>query len=418
MDFVRSKAPRPRLLRLALSTLTAIGLVALAPGAAGATPRTAAQPFFTTSATASRYQPLTPWRKPQLRLPKPHRLNYSRLAEASLRTASHWRRGAWYCEYLHCSGAYPLVTIWGAVGMMEAIDAIDLAHPSKANRRRVEATAHQAEKYWDPGVGGYAPYPGDRSAGTEVWFDDNGWWGLFFYNAYEATHKRRYLADAQRAFRFISSKGWDAAAGGGMWWNTDHPYHSGPALASDTLLGTLLYNVDHASWQLEDVKTYIEWANANDTKDERQEYLEKPNESQSVIDYVQSPLIYAEWLLCQDGQGEAYCVRAGRLAATLSEQNVNKTGYRYNYGPEYDAIFLQWMMAYGVASGDPYWLKLAELNADAAAKHAYDKQGLLLESWWGGPIKDPETKANMLRTDGATTSLFAWVQYYSTVKPG
>lgn len=414
MDVVRRKAPRgSRHIWPILASLATIVVLSTTPAAVAAATPTAAP-----TAEASRYQPLTPWRKPELRLPRPHALDYKRLAESSLhKIATHWGDGRWYCEYLHCSGTYPLATIWGAVGMIEAVDGIDLAEPTPAHRRRVELVARESERYWDPGIGGYAPYPGDKSAGTEVWFDDNGWLGLGFYNAYVATHKTRYLADAQRAFRFISSQGWDTAAGGGMWWNTEHPYHSGPALASDTLLGTLLYDADHESWQLEDVKTYVEWANANDTKDERQEYLEKENDSSSVIDYVQAPMIYAEYLLCQDGQGEALCVRAGRLAATLSEQHVNKSGYRYNYGPEYDAIFMQWMMAYGEATGSSYWLKLAELNAAAATKHAYNADGLLLGSWWGGPIKDPETRANMLRTDGATTSLFAWLDYYSTAKP-
>lgn len=367
---------------------------------------------------ATSYAPLTPWHKPRLALPAPRKLNYLKLSESAMRRAGHWGRGSWYCEYLRCSGQYPLATIWGAVGMFETVDGLEMADPSAAHRAAVARFARASERYWDAGVGGYAPYPGDGSASTQVWFDDNGWLGLGFYNAYAATHNVRYLHDAQRAFRFISSKGWDTAAGGGMWWNTYHPYHSGPALSSDTLLGMLLYDADHESWQLEDVKTYVEWANANDAKDERQLYLEKSNDPGTVNDYVQAPLIYAQYLLCQDGQGEAYCEHAGRLAATLSEQNVNKGGYRYNYGPQYDAIFMQWMMAYGQAVGDDYWLKLAEVNAGAATKHAYNAEGLLLGSWWGGPIKDPETKANMLRTQGATASLFAWLQYYSTVKPG
>jgi Glycosyl hydrolase family 76 len=410
MFVVGSRASRSRRWPSIFALLVALVLLALAPSAALAAP-SAAGP----SAEASRYQPLTPWRKPRLGLPAPHALNYLRLTESGLAHIAKWKTSDrnWYCEYLHCSGTYPLATIWGAVGMFETVDGLQLADPTPAHRKRVEQVADAAEDYWDPGVGGYAPYPGDHSGGTEVWFDDNGWLGLAFYNAYEATHKSRYLNEAQRAFRFVSSQGWDAAAGGGMWWNTDHPYHSGPALASDTLLGTLLYNADHQSWQLEDVKQYVEWANTDDIGGEREEYLEKQNDPDSVIDYVQAPLLYAQYLLCQDGQGEGLCVRAGRLAATLSEQSVNKTGYRYNYGPEYDAIFMQWMMAYGQATGDTYWMNLAKVNAVAATKHAYGANGLLLGSWWGGPIKDPETKANMLRTDGATTSLFAWIDYYS-----
>ena len=202
--------------------------------------------------------------------------------------------------------------------------------------------------------------------GAEAWFDDNGWLGLAYIDAYTATRDHRYLYDAQRAFRFIATQGWDAAGGGGMWWNTQHPYHSGPALASDALLGMLLYNADHEASQLQAVKTYVDWANAKDANDERHLYLEESNKPESVNDYVQAPLIYAQYLLCKDGQGESYCVRAGRTAATLAETNVSKVGYRYNYGPEYDTIYLQWMLALYSLEGNPHLYAMAAANAQAA----------------------------------------------------
>lgn len=358
-------------------------------------------------------RPLTPWQKPPVVLPRPGKLNYVALTKHGIAQASRWRRGRWYCEYLLCSnGPYPLLTIWGGVQMFESVDALDLAYPGPRNRALVNHFARASEHYWDPALGGYAPYPGDRQASVEAWFDDNGWLGLAFFNAYSATHQKRYLRDAQRAFHFIATKGWDAADGGGMWWNTHHPYHSGPAIASDSLLGMLLYQQDHQPQQLADVKEWVSWANANDTHDERQLYLEKPNEPNTVNVYVEAPLIYAQYLLCQQGQGQQYCVHAGRLAATLAEQNVNKGGYRYDYGPQYDSIFLQWMMAYGQATKEGYWLKLAEVNAVAASRHA-DVGGLWLGSWWGGPIPDPETHPRMFRTMAGTTSLFAWIAYYS-----
>jgi hypothetical protein len=63
--------------------------------------------------------------------------------------------------------------------------------------------------------------------------------------------------------------------------------------------------------------------------------------------------------------------------------------------------------------GDPYWIELAQVNAAAAERHAADGAGLWLSSWWGGPIRDPETHPEMLRTEGSTTSLFAWLSVYS-----
>ena len=359
------------------------------------------------------FQPLTPWQRPPVSLPAPRALDDAGLAEAGLRQAARWRHGSWYCEYLHCAhGPYPLITVWGEVPMFETADALQIAAPSAAHRATVERFGRANERYWDRALGGYAPYPGDREAGVLAFFDDNGWEGLGFVNAYQATHERRWLADAQRAFRFIAARGWDRD-GGGMWWNTGHPYHSGPALAADSLLGVLLYGADHERWQLEDVKEYVDWANTNDNHDERQLYLEQPNQPESVNDYVQAPLVYAQYLLCQDGEGESYCVQAGRVAATMAEEDVNAFGYEYNYGPEYDAIFMQWMAAYGRATGEGYWLTLAEVNAAAASQNAANAGGLWLGSWWGGAIRDPETHPNMFRTMAATASLFAWTAVYA-----
>ncbi len=367
----------------------------------------------TTSSLAG-IEPLTPWRKPLVVLPRPRRINYLALAQAGVAKGASWAHDGWYCEYLGCSnGAYPLLTIWGEAPMFETASALELAAPSGSHRRLVERFGLASEHYWDRALGGYAPYPGDREAKVQAFFDDNGWLGIAFVEAYIANHENRWLRDGQRAFSFIAKDGWDAAGGGGMWWNTSHPYHSGPALASDVLLGMLLYSQDHEGFQLEDVKTWVDWANANDDHDERQLYLEQPDKPESVNDYVQAPLVYAQQLLCEDGQGEEYCVRAGRVAATMAEQSVNASGYKYNYGPQYDAIFMQWMMAYGQATGQKYWLRLAEVNAAAAAAHATDGSGLWLSSWWGGPIGDPETHPGMFRTAAATTSLFAWTGLYS-----
>lgn len=398
-----------------------------AAGATAASASTAQAGLASAKASAAgsprRFAPLTPWRKPRVRLPKAHRINYLARAEAGVRQAAHWRRGNWYCEYLHCkcpncsSGYYPMLTIWGSVPMFEALDAIDIAKPTPAHRAQLDRFARYSEHYWNPYRKGYSPYPNDRKPGVRTWFDDNGWLGLAFVNAYDATGERRYLHDAQRAFTFVATQGWDATKGGGMWWNTDHPYHSGPALAADTLLGMLLYEADHEPAQLEAVKTFVDWANANDIGDERKLYLEKENNPNTVNDYVQAPLVYAQYLLCRDGQGEAYCVRAGRVAATISEQHVNKTGYRYNHGPSYDAIFMQWMTGYGAATKRGWWLRLAQVNAAAAARHANDGDGLWLGSWWGGPIPDRETHPEMFRTMASTTSLYAWLAVYSR-KPG
>ena len=333
---------------------------------------------------------------------------YLKLAEAGLAQSASWRSGSWYCEYLGCTGAYPLLTVWGDVRMFESVDAIEIAAPSRAHRALVDRFGRASERYWNPYLNGYAPYPDDRFRGAKAWFDDNGWLGIAFVQAYRATGEHRYLRDAQRAFNFVASQGWDSADGGGMWWNTGHPYHSGEALAADSLLGMLLYGIDHQRSQIEEAQKFIDWGNSHDIGFHGLYLSGGPGST--VIDYIEAPLIYAQYLLCQATGNQDYCTHAAAQAKSMTEIY----GVEYNFAPLYDSIFFEWMMAYGKAVGDNHWLELAETNASAASQHAAASRGLWLGSWWGGPIKDSQTLPGMFRTMAGTTSLFAWLAYYAT----
>jgi Glycosyl hydrolase family 76 len=344
--------------------------------------------------------------KPLARTAQP--LDYLRLAEAGIAQSANWRSGAWYCEYLGCTGSYPLLTIWGDVRMFESVDAVEMAAPSSAHRALVDRFGHASERYWNPYLNGYAPYPGDRYRGVEAWFDDNGWLGVAFVEAYRATGEHRYLRDASRAFDFIAANGWDAADGGGMWWNTDHPYHAGEALAADSLLGMLLYGIDHQRFQLDQARMFIDWGNSHDIGFHGLYMSGGPHST--VIDYVEGPLIYAQYLLCKATGVNAYCAHSAEQAQSMTEIY----GVQYNFAPLYDSIFFEWMMAYGQAVGDDHWLELAQVNAAAAAQHAAIGDGLWLGSWWGGPIRDSQTLPGMFRTMAGTTSLFAWLADYSS----
>jgi hypothetical protein len=333
-------------------------------------------------------------------------VSYLRLAEAGIAQSASWRSGGWYCEYLGCTGSYPLLTVWGDVRMFESVSAVELADPSRGHRALVDRFGRASERYWNPYLRGYAPYPGDRYRGAEAWFDDNGWLGIAFLQAYRATGERRYLRDAQRAFAFVAAQGWDAAGGGGMWWNTEHPYRAGEALAADSLLGMLLYDIDRQRYQLHEAQKFIDWGNAHDIGYHGLYLSGGPHST--VIDYVEAPLIYAQYLLCQATGEQGYCAHSAEQAHAMTEIY----GVEYNFAPLYDSIFFEWMMAYGQAVGDGHWLALAQANAVAAAEHAAAGRGLWLGSWWGGPIKDSQTLPGMFRTMAGTTSLFAWLAFY------
>src|SRR5262245_32173300 len=173
-----------------------------------------------------------------------------------------WNHGRhWYSSVL----AGPNVaSLWGVVPLFEALNGLQIAQPSHRHRHQLNRFARGAERYLNPNlepVPGFGPKPGPRESGKTTWFDDNGWWGLAFLDAYRATGNPRYLYDAQIAQRFISVSGWDSTPGrpGGIWWNTNHSFYAGESLAGGTLLSARLYALTGDQHYLDDALKFIAW---------------------------------------------------------------------------------------------------------------------------------------------------------------
>lgn len=338
--------------------------------------------------------------------------NYLALAQAGVAAAERrWRNGrlGWYDERLGDRERYPLATIWGVVPLFESLDAIAIAAPTAANLHALTAFAAGAERYLNRGlrpVAGYSPYPGDREPDTETWFDDNGWWGVAFVEAYRATGARRYLRDAERALRYVAAAGWDPSSGG-IWWDTDHPFKSGPALAADTLLATLLYQQTRSSFALAQAHEFLAWANTAGFSAANGLYTDT-SVSSTPVDYVEGPLIYAQAALCRLTGAQDECARAEALKQTA----LSRFGFLLDFSPQYDAIYLQWMLALYALDDDPTLYYLAADNARDAQTRAANAEGLYLLSWNGETLPAFDAAPGMLQTQAATTSVFAWLAVY------
>jgi hypothetical protein len=343
--------------------------------------------------------------------------DYLALAQAGVAQAKQrWKdqRLGWYDARLNDHERYPLATIWDIVPLFEALDAIAIAQPSAANRQAVAAFASGAEHYLNRGLRplpGYSPYPGDREADTETWFDDNGWWGIAFVQAYRATGTPRYLTDAKRALRYIAAAGWEPN-GGGIWWNTHHPYKAGEALASGTLLAMLLYQQTHSRFALSQALKFLEWANTTGFSPANQLYAGSSLDP-TPIDYIEAPLIYAQALLCRLTGVREDCRRAEYLTVTA----LRRFGTALDFSPQYDAIYLQWMLAVYGLDGDATLYQLAVDNARDAQTRAVNGEGLYLMSWNGETLPLQDAEPEMLQTQAATTSLFAWLAVYPPPPP-
>ncbi|MGC8625291.1 MAG: glycoside hydrolase family 76 protein, partial [Phycisphaerae bacterium] len=125
--------------------------------------------------------------------------------------------------------------------------------------------------YWRVanGVGGFDVLPGN--APLDRYYDDNGWMTWGFLRAYSATYNRKYLAIAQRDFKFILS-GESSALGGGIFWHeqaktSKNTCSNGPAII-DALK---LYSVTRRQFYLHTARKLYVWVNKH--LQDRKDYL-------------------------------------------------------------------------------------------------------------------------------------------------
>jgi hypothetical protein len=331
---------------------------------------------------------------------------YLRLAAEGIDRAKEvwWNPAAhWYTESPHTpsDGPRDVATLWQLFPLFEAIDLVAIASPSRANRAAVSAFARGAERYWDPGlkpIGGYWFLPFNRR-NVNAFFDDNGWWGLAFFDAYTATHNRRFLADAIRAFRFIQRAGWARNEGGGIWWDTAHDKKTSEPLAAQILLGAELYGVTHVRGYLNESLKLLRWADQNSWNAQRGLYQRNETDA-TVMNYVEGMMISAHVELCRATARTWYCERAQKLA----EGSLKEFPILADWAPETDVVYLRGLLDLYVYDRDPRWYAVVYANAARARELARDDAGLWSKRWDGG-----WTLPGALYTQAATLQLFAWL---------
>jgi uncharacterized protein YyaL (SSP411 family) len=317
---------------------------------------------------------------------------------------AHWWNASegWYNDtYNGQPPSMPLARLWSAYPLFETLVGVELAQPTAANKAALISFANSAAQlYWNPNIkplGGYGYYPGMVSAQANVYYDDSGWWGLSFIDAYQASHDRAYLEDARRAMRFIVGTGWDSKLGGGTWWDTFHHHKTIEPLAAAVMIGTRLYTIDNDKWALGWAQKLLTWANTHSFNNKRGLYQRSSTDS-TVMDYVQGIMATANWELCKALHKQAMCAKAQQVA----NASLDAFGQNLNWAPMYDVVYLQWMLEYYRESGDARFYNLA-LHNGARALAAVNESGYYLNRWDGTPLADG------LGEEASNLELFAWL---------
>src|SRR4051794_38260726 len=299
------------------------------------------------------------------------------------------RRG-WYRQYLPKTGHTRRASLWGIVHLFGAYNAVALADPTPAHVAADRRFAIGAEQYWNTDlepVPGYSPVPVGQTGHT--WFDDEGWWGVAQFDAYRATHDRRFLADAARSLRFVDS-GWDPVAGG-IWWNDLRRFKASEGLAGGTLTAAGLYEVTHESRYLAVARKYIAWA---DRTIRAPDGLYGARSSpRRPMPYVEGAMAEAFLRLCHATGRQVYCRKGEDLLRATAARFPKLT-----MGPPYDALYLRSLVEAYRIDHDPRWYGIAAAVGAQALRHAARADGLLLRNWDGRPIGVTGTPPGRLQT--------------------
>ena len=194
---------------------------------------------------------------------------YLALARSGVAQAQRrWRdaRLGWYDARLDDRERYPLATIWDIVPLFQALDAIAIADPTSSDRRAVAGFAAGAERYLNRGLrplAGYSPYPGDREAEhrdvvRRQRLVGPGVRGGIPRHGHAPLPGRRAARAALHRHRRLG-RGTEAGSGG----TRTTPYKAGEALASGTLLATLLYQQTGSQFALGQALKFLGWANTS-----------------------------------------------------------------------------------------------------------------------------------------------------------
>jgi uncharacterized protein YyaL (SSP411 family) len=330
--------------------------------------------------------------------------DYLKVASDGVANARAWwdNRRHWYRQQL--GGSTLLATNWGIVHLFGAIDALAIADPTPAHKAAVRAFAKGAERYWNPDlrpVPGYGPYPGNHGASHRTWYDDEGWWGIAFYDAFRATGDRRYLASADRALKFLDS-GWDPKAGG-IYWDSFRKFKSSESLAGGTLLAAYLYKETRAPRYLAIAKRYTAWADSALLRGNGL-YASRPTKDGVPMPYVEGPMAAAFVVICKSTGDQAWCDKGETLADRAVKQFP-----RLTMGPQYDSMYIRALLELYRFDGNRRWYDIAAAATNRAIAKAPDSKGLYLRTWDGRSIRTIGTPVNKLQTHAATTSAIAWM---------
>ena len=258
---------------------------------------------------------------------------------------------------------------------------------------------------------------------TNMYYDDTGWWGLAWIDAYDLTGNPAYLSMAETTFAYMTG-GWDTATcGGGMWWSTKRTYKN--AIANELFLTMAAKLANRTKGTAS--SGYLAWAhkewmwfldsgmiNANGLINDGLNSSNPAackNNNGIVWSYNQGVILDGLVELSHASSDPTLLKRAQSIAtAAISPASplVDANGILVDHGvsggdaPQFKGVFMRNLMALYAAAPNPLYKTFADTNADSIwAKDEIDDQ---FGALWQGPFDSADATRQTSALDALITA--------------
>lgn len=261
---------------------------------------------------------------------------------------------------------------------------------------------------------------------TNMFYDDTGWWGLAWIDAYDLTGNQAYLSMAETIFTYMTD-GWDTATcGGGMWWNTTHTYKN--AITNELFLTMAAKLANRTTGSAS--ASYLAWAqkewtwflasgmiNSNGLINDGLN-ASNPNACVNnngiVWSYNQGVVLGGLVELSQATSDPSLLTRAQSIAnSVLSPTSplMNPNGILVDHGvsggdaPQFKGIFLRNLMALYATAPSAQFKSFADTNANSIWTN--DNSATRFGALWQGPVDSTDATRQTSALDAliAATSM-------------
>jgi predicted alpha-1,6-mannanase (GH76 family) len=239
--------------------------------------------------------------------------DYAARAAAGVRELQHW--------YVRHTGVWNTTGWWQSANALTVMTRFIQHTGDERHHRDIEHTFKHAQR-------AHANF-------INMYYDDCGWWGLAWVDAYDLTGEPRYL-DAARAIFANNQGAWDGTCGGGVWWNTERTYKNAITNELFFTLAALLHQRTPGDTE------YLSWAQRG-----------------------------WQWIVDRALIGPDHLINDGLTNACV---NNNGTTWTYNQG-----VVLGGLAALFDITGDREYLTHGEFIADATLSRLANAQGILTE---------------------------------------